>query len=69
MRNLILYFFLLVLEISLNLYLDVGYKQGRFFQILSKKSLKFVLNRKSGTVAFNLNFELFLAEVDFVIED
>lgn len=53
-KSLILYFLLLLLEISLNLGLDTGHKQNKFFEILLKKSLKFILNKKNSIVVFNL---------------
>ena len=64
----ILYFFLLVLEIPLNLGLNVSHKQSRFSEILLEKSLEFVLSRGNGIVAFNLSFVLLLAEVNPVLE-
>lgn len=54
MRNSILYFFLLILEISFNLSLDVSYKQGEFSKTLSEKNVEFVLSKRCGLVALNL---------------
>lgn len=63
-----MYFFLLVLRISLDFYLDASYKQDRFSKTLPKKSFKFVLNRKIGIIAFHLNFMLLLAKIDLLTE-
>ena len=67
-RGSILYFFLLVLEISLDLSPDASYKQGGFSETLLKKGLKFVLSRGDGIVAFNLSFVLLPAEVNPILE-
>lgn len=66
MRKSILYFFLLMLKIPLNHAPDAGYKQSRFFKILSKKSLEFIFSRRGSTVLFNLGLMLLLAEIDLV---
>lgn len=55
MRNPIFYFLMLVLGILLNPVSNAGHKRGRFSQTLSKKSLKFVSSRRSGTVTLNLD--------------
>ena len=68
MRNLILYFLLLVLGIPLNLCLNIGYKQGGFSKTLPKRGLKFVSNRGDGTIVFNLSLVLFPADVDSIME-
>ena len=68
MRAPILYFLLLILEISLNLGPDVSYKQGRFSKTLSKKGLKFVLSKKDGSIAPNLGLILLPAEIDPISE-
>lgn len=60
----ILYFFLLILTISLNFYSDTGYEQDRFSNNLLKKYLKFILNKRNSIVAFNLSFILLLVKVD-----
>lgn len=62
----ILCFFFLILGIPLNFYLDVSYKQDGFPKTLPKKSLKFVLSRRNGTVMFNLNLKLLPAKIDFI---
>ena len=66
MRGPILYFFLLVLEILLDLGLDASYKQSGFAETLPKKGLEFVPSRRNAIVAFNLSFLLLLAEVNLV---
>lgn len=68
MKALILYFFLLILEIPLNFSPDIGYKQDRFSKALLKKSYEFVLNKKDGFIAFNLGFVLLLAKINSILE-
>lgn len=68
MKSPILNFFLLILKISLDFNLDTGYKGGRFFETLAKKNLKFVLNKRNGTVVFNLGFVLLLVKIDLILE-
>lgn len=63
-KNPILYFFLLVFEFSLNLSLNASYKQGRLFEILPKKGLKFFSNKKNSIVAPNLSFVLLPEEIN-----
>lgn len=58
-----------MLEIPLNLYLDVDYKQGRFSKILPKKSFKFVSCKKNNTIVFNLSFILLSAKVNLILEE
>lgn len=57
-----LYFFLLVLEISLNFKPDTGHKHNRFSKTLLKKDFKFVLSRRDNTIVFNLSFILLLIQ-------
>ena len=64
----ILYFFLLVFSISLNLSPDVSHKQGGFSKTLPKEAFEFDSNRRNGIVAFNLRFVLLLAEVNPISE-
>lgn len=64
-----LYFFLLLLGILLDLSLNANYKEDKFFKTLLKKDLKFVLSRKNGIIAFNLSFMLFPAKIDFVLKE
>lgn len=68
MRGLILYFFLLVLKISLNLNLNAGYKQDGFFNALLEKDLEFVSNKGSNTSILNFGLILLLVEVDTILE-
>lgn len=58
----------MILEISLNLDLNAGYKWYGFFKILLKKNFKFISNRKDYIVAFNLGFMVLLIEVDFILK-
>ena len=64
MKGLILYFFVLVLEISLNLNPDISHKQGRSSKTLLEEGFEFVSSKRYGIVAFNLRFVLLLAEVN-----
>lgn len=64
----ILYFFLLILGILLNLGLDADYKQNRFSKTLLKKYFKFVLSKRNSTVAFDLDLVLLPAKIDSVVE-
>lgn len=68
MRNLILYFFLLVLKISLNFCPDIGYKRGRFSKTLIEKNLEFFPHKGGGLVALYLSFVLLSAKVDPIVE-
>lgn len=65
-KNLILFFLLLVLEISLNHCLDIGYKQDKFSKTLLEKKLKFVLSKDSNIIALNLSIILLPA---LIIQD
>lgn len=69
MKSLILYFFLLVLKISLNFDLNAGYKQDRFYKILLKKDLEFSLSKGGGTIAFDLSLMLLSAKINLVAEE
>lgn len=66
MKNLILFFFLLILKVFLNLALDVIYKCNRFFKILLKKNLKLILGKKNSFFLFFLYFMLLLLKVNFI---
>lgn len=68
MRGSILYFFLFVLGILLIHGSDTSHKQSRFSKTLLDKNLKFVLNRDSSTVVFNLGLILLPAKVDPIPE-
>lgn len=50
----------------LNLCSNVSHKQSKFFEILLKKDLKFILNRKNGIIMFKLSFMLLPAKVDSI---
>ena len=65
MRSLVLYFFLLVLEVLFNLTPDTIYKCSRFSKTLLEKSLKFVLCEKGGLRLFNPSFILLLAKINY----
>lgn len=59
-------FYLLVLNIYLNFYLDISYKQDRFFDVLVKKNFEFVIYKKNDIVLFNLSLVLLLAKVNSI---
>lgn len=63
MRSPILYFFLLVLGISLNFGSNACYKQDKFSETLPKKGLELVPSKKS-TIAFDLGFVLLQVKID-----
>ena len=65
----ILYFLLLVLEIPLDLSPDASHKQDEFSEILLEKGLEFVLSRGDNIVAFNQSFVLLLAELNPILEE
>lgn len=67
-KNLILYFFLLVFKISLNLNLDIYYKWAGFSKTLLKKVFQLVSNKKNNINAFYLNFLLLLIKVNSIIK-
>lgn len=52
MKSPILYFFLLILSVLYNLALDAVYKYDRFSKPLSKKGIKFILDKKVDLVIF-----------------
>lgn len=68
MKSLVLDFFLLKLEISLNFNTDAGYKCNRFFEILPKESIKFILNMKNSIDAFNSSFVLMPTKVNLILK-
>lgn len=55
--------------ISLDFNLDASYKNGRFFKVLSEKSLKFISSRRNSTVALNLSLVLLSADVDLILKE
>ena len=69
MRSPILYFFLQVLGIPLDLGPDISHKQGGFSETLLKEGLQFVPSREDGIVAFNLCFVLLPAEINPILEE
>lgn len=52
MKDLILHFFLLILEVLFNLAPDAVYKRNQFSKALSKKNLEFVPSEGVGPVFF-----------------
>lgn len=69
MSSLILYFFLLILEVFLNFTLDIIYKRSRFSEIFLEKGLKFILYKGSGPVTFNPSLMLLPAKADHIPEE
>lgn len=69
MRNLVLYFFLLVLRVLFNLASDVVYKCSGFAKTLPEEGLKFVSGRGSGPTMLDPGFMLLPAKVDSIPED
>lgn len=59
---------MLILKILLDFCLNIDYKLDRFFQILLKKDIKFILIKKNNTVAFCGNFIFFSLKLDFFSE-
>ena len=68
-RSPVLYFFLLVLQVSFDFTPDVVYKRGGFSKTLSEKSLEFVLSEGSNPVPLDLNFVLLPAKIDPILEE
>lgn len=68
MKNLILYFFLIIIKSFFNFTLDVICKYNRFFKILLEKILKFALYKKNNHVLFNFYFILLLIKINFIIK-
>lgn len=67
MKNSILYFLLLVFEISLYLNLDIYYKWAGFSKTLLKKVFQLISSKKNNINAFYLSFLLLLIEVNPII--
>lgn len=65
-RNSILKFFLLVLEVSFNYTPDIIYKRSGFFKAFSEKDFEFVPSGKSGPVMFDLSPMLLSVKVDSI---
>lgn len=68
-KDLVLYFFLQVLQVSFNFALDIINKYDGFSEILSKKSLEFVLSKRSNPVLLNLSLVLLPVEIDSILEE
>lgn len=68
-RNLVLYFLLLILEVLFNLISDIIYKCRRFSKIFSKKNLKFVPNGRSGTFTLNPSLMLLPVKANLFLEE
>lgn len=67
-KNLVLYFFLLVLGISFDFTPDIINKYDRFSEILLEECFEFVLSKGSNLITLNLSFMLLLAEVNLISE-
>lgn len=64
MKNLVLYFFWLILGVYFNLTPYIIHKRSRFSEIFLEKGFKFVPYKGSGPVTFNPGLILLLVEVD-----
>lgn len=70
MRNIVLYFFLLMLRVLFNFNLDASYKCNRFFKTFLMKDLKFILNKSNNIIVmFNSSLKLLEANFDSIIEE
>lgn len=49
--------------------LDAVYKHGKFSEVLLKKGLQFVPNRKDGIGAFHSSFVLLPVEINFFLKE
>lgn len=67
-KSLILYFFLLVLEVFFNFTLDAIQKYSKFANVLLKNNLKFILYKKSDFFLPILSFMLLVEKVDLITE-
>lgn len=68
MKNLVLYFILLVLKIFFNPTQDIIYKRNKFFEIFPEKNFEFVPYKRFGSIMFNLYFMLLSMEVNLILE-
>lgn len=66
MRSLVMYFFLLVLQVYFYFTSDVVYKYGRFSRTLLKECLEFILYKESDPVLLSLGFVLLPIKVDSI---
>lgn len=69
MKDPILHFFLLILEILFNFVLDNVYKCGEFIKTLLKKSLKFVLHDEVSLVLFFYYFLLLPSKFNSILKE
>lgn len=65
-KNPILYLFLLVLGVFFNFIIDVVYKRSRFPKVFTEKTLEIVLDKKIGSVTFDLGLVLLSVEIDHI---
>lgn len=68
MRNVVLYFFLLVFRVLFDFISNDIYKCSRFLETFPKKSLKLVLGARCSPITFNSGFMLLQAEVNLIPE-
>lgn len=69
MKRLVLYFFLLVLHIPLNLILNIVQKRDRFSKAFLEKSLKLIPSGGNNPVTFDPGLMLLLAKIDPIPEE
>lgn len=62
-ENSVLYFFLLILEVHLNLTTNVVYEGGKLFKALSKKDLKLILYERGDSILLYPIHILLLTEI------
>lgn len=67
MRNSILYFFLLILEVFLDLTLDIIHKWDKILKTFSRKNLKFFQIIRFYFFLFNTKFVLLSIKAYFII--
>lgn len=67
-KSSVLYFFLLILQVSFDFSLDIVNKCNGFSKTLLEKSLESVLYKKNNPVPLNLSFILLLAKVNSISE-
>lgn len=64
-KNSVLYYFLLVLEVPFNITSDAVYKLGRVSKAFPQKDLKFILHKEFSIVTFEINVMLVSVEVRY----
>lgn len=68
-KNLVWYFFFLVLKVLLNLFSNVIHKCARFFRTFLEKNFTFLLYKNNGFVLFKANLVLMPTKANFFLEE